>query len=249
MTNAVYTLIVRALSGIVSERAAETMLRAALREQGFSAEGVTASEMQRVLSGPLLIRLCGLLPPPRARAELQRLAGQLQTHYPKAPTLFAGPPVADWDEGATGLGGPNTGLVGTGWEDTPDLNADDFEFDDPEYGGAPTERHYALGSAAGQEALIRDLARMQGVQGVMVCSAGGEVLRERALQGGAKLGGVIAATALLFQKRHLRLMAADLGGRTVCMRPLGAYCVAVIAGPGVNTGRLLAELSQVREAV
>ena len=59
---------------------------------------------------------------------------------------------------------------------------------------------------------------------------------------------MVAAAALLFRQRSLRLLAADLGGRTVCMRPLGAYCVAVVAGAGVNTGRLLAELGQVRAA-
>lgn len=243
MTNAVYSLTLRALSGIVSERAAQTLLRAALREQGLTPEGVGAQEMQRVLSGPLLTRLSGVLPPARARSELRSVAGQLQAQYPKAPTLFPAGPAAAWDEdtGATHWGdGPA--------EDAPDLSADDFEFDDPDYLTAPTERLYTLDSAAGQEALIQDLARMPGVQGVLVCRPSGEVLRERALAGGANLGGVIAATALLFQKRSLRLMSADMGGRTVCMRPLGGYCVAVVAGPGVNIGRLLAELGQIREA-
>ncbi|WP_103130946.1 roadblock/LC7 domain-containing protein [Deinococcus aerius] len=238
MTNAVYTLIVRALSGIVSERAAETLLRAALREQGLTPEGVSAGEMQRVLSGPLLTRLSAVLPEARARAELRTLSGQLQRQYPKAPTLFPGAPVAAWDE-----------EVGTTAWDTPaELSADDFEFDDPEYTAAPTQRRYTLDSAAGQEALIQDLGRMPGVQGVLVCRASGEVLRQRAVASATTLGSVIAATALLFQKRGLNLMSADMGGRTVCMRPLGGYCVAVVAGPQVNIGRLLAELGQIREA-
>ncbi|WP_034386349.1 roadblock/LC7 domain-containing protein [Deinococcus sp. YIM 77859] len=218
MTNAVYTLIVRALSGIVSERAAETLLRAALREAGLTPEGVTAGEMTRVLSGPLLVRLTGVLPEARARAEVQALTRQLQA----APVPAEEDPLA--------------------------LSADDFEFDDPEYAAAPPERRYALGSAAGQDALIQDLGRIQGVQGVMVCRANGEVLRQRALTGAANLGSVIAATALLFQKRALRLMAADMGTQTVCMRPVGEYCVAVVASSQVNIGRLLAELGQIREA-
>lgn len=232
MTNAVYTLIVRALSGIVSERAAETLLRAALREAGLTPEDVSAGEMQRVLSGPLLARLAGVLPQERARAELQALARQLQRHDPKAPTLLEDTSVADWNG-----------------EDPLALSADDFEFDDPEYVATPPERRYALGSAEGQDALIRDLGRIQGVQGVMVCRSSGEVLRQRALTGTANLGSVIAATALLFQKRALSLMAADMGTQTVCMRPVGGYCVAVVAGPQVNIGRLLAELGQIREAV
>ncbi|SMB95881.1 roadblock/LC7 domain-containing protein [Deinococcus hopiensis] len=227
-TNAVYSLIVRALSGIVSERAAETMLRAALGEQGLTPEGVNAQDMQRVLSGPLLARVSNVLPPARARSELRGLAARLQAQYPKAPTLFLEPAAA--------------------WEDPGDLSADDFEFDDPEYTSVPTERRYALGSPDGQQALIQDLGRIQGVQGILVCRANGEVLREKALSGVGNLGSVIAATAMLFQKRALTLMSADMGQQTVCMRPVGSYCVAVVAGPGVNIGRLLSELQQIREA-
>lgn len=243
MTNAVYTLIVRALSGIVSERAAETLLRAALREQGLTPENVNAAEMQGVLFGPLLTRLSGVLPPQRARAELQQLSGRLQTQYPKAPTLFAGAPIAAWDAGETRLDWPDA--LGS---DALEFSADDFEFDDPTYAAASGPRRYALDSAAGQQALIQDLGRLPGVQGILVCRSSGEVLCERALSGGANLSGVIAATALLFQKRALNLMSADMGGQTVCMRPLGAYCVAVVAGPQVNIGRLLAELGQLQEA-
>lgn len=250
MTNSVYSLIVRALSGIVSERAADTMLRAALREQGLTPDRVGAPEMQRVLSGPLLRSLSGVLPEARARTELRALSQGLARQYPRAPTLFPTNPVAAWDEpGDTdpGVAGPGGGGAAADLT-VEDLGADDFEFDDPDYTAPLAARGYALGDPAGQEALIRDLARMPGVQGVLVCRSSGEVLRERALPGAANLGGVIAATALLFQKRALRLMSADLGGRTVCMRPLGGYCVAVVAGPQVNIGRLLAELQQIREA-
>lgn len=244
MTNAVYSMIVRALAGSVSERAAETMLRAALREQNLTSEGVSALEMQRVLSGPLLNRLSVVLPQARARAELRALASRLEVQYPKAPTLFSETiPVATWDEGAIMT---NTG---THWQEPYDLNADDFEFDDPDYTGPVGVRLYALGSTSGQDDVILDFARMQGVMGVMVCRSTGEVLRVRALRDAAGLSGVVAATALLFQKRALTLMSADLGGQTVCMRPLGQYCVAVVAGPQVNVGRLLAELGQIQVAL
>ena len=250
MTNAVYSMIVRALAGSVSERAAETMLRAALREQNLTSEGVSALEMQGVLSGPLLNRLSVVLPQARARAELRALASKLEVQYPKAPTLFSETiPVATWDEGAAMT---NTG---THWQEPQELqeshgfDADDFEFDDPDYTGPVGVRAYDLGSTSGQDDVILDFARMQGVMGVMVCRSTGEVLRVRALRDAAGLSGVVAASALLFQKRALTLMSADLGGQTVCMRPLGQYCVAVVAGPQVNVGRLLAELSQVQVAL
>lgn len=240
MTNVVYSMVVRALSGVVSERAAETMLQSILRDQNLNSQTVTAEDMQKVLSGPLLARLSMVLPAARARQELLALARQLEVQYPKAPTLFTeNVPFAAWEESAD--------ATGTGWGDVS-LGADDFEFEDPEYTLTTSSRAYQLESALGQEELLQDLARLAGVQGVMVCRASGEVLRVRAIRDAAGLGGVVAATALLFQRRALRLMSAELGGQTVCMRPLGAYCVAVVAGAGSNVGRLLVELQHLKVA-
>lgn len=238
MTNAVYTMIARALSGVVSERAAETMLRAALREQNVQPDTVTAEEMQKVLSGSLLTRLSSAMPAGRAHQELQRLSAQLASQYPKAPTLFEQlEPYAAWDE--------TPEVTQGGWVDL-NLSADDFEFDDPEYTSGLTTRSYQLENSQEQEDLILELARLNGVQGIMICRSSGEILSMRALQDASRLSGAVAATAMLFQKQGLSLMAAELGGQTVCVRPLGAYCVAVVAGPQVNVGRLLVELQQVQ---
>lgn len=237
MTNAVYTMTVRALSGVVSERAAETMLRAVLREQNLLPETVSAQEMQRVLSGPLLARLGAVMPAARARKELLSLSAQMEAQYPKAPTLFTqNVPQATWDDSAD-----DTEM----WDDLG-LGADDFEFDDPEYASGPSGRQYDLSSTLDQDNLIQTLARLNGVQGVMVCRANGEVLRVRAVREATGLAGVVAASAMLFQKRALRLLSADLGGQTVCVCPLGEYCVAVIASSQANVGRLLVELKQVQ---
>ncbi|MDO4245640.1 MAG: roadblock/LC7 domain-containing protein [Deinococcus sp.] len=129
-----------------------------------------------------------------------------------------------------------------------DFGDDDFEFDDPEYAAPLQGRQYALARSEEQDALIRDLGRMQGVLGVVVTRANGEILKVRALRDASRLGSVIAATAMLLRQSGLKLLSADLGGQTVCMRPLGEHCVAVIAGPQVNVGRLLAELQQIGEA-
>lgn len=241
MTNSVYNLIAQALTGSVSERAAETMLQAALKESGLSPEDITPEEMQRVLSGALRTRLSAVLPANRAKAELKALAKELEKNYPKAPTLFTDVgSFASWDDTLISPMSP--------WNDAPDLTADDFEFDDPEFSAGLSTRSFKLSEERGQEELIQHLGRMQGVQGVMVSRSTGEVLRVKAMRDAKGLSAVIAATAMLFQKRNLKLMSADLGGLTVCMRPLGPYCVAVIAGPQVNIGRLLAELQQIGEA-
>lgn len=241
MTNSVYNMIAQALSASVSARAAETMLQAALKEKGLSPDTVTAPEMQDVLSGPLMMRLSAAIPPARARAELLLLSRSLAEQYPKAPTLFTDVgSFASWDDTTISPINP--------MHDAPDLTADDFEFDDPEFSSGLSERTFALGEASGQEALIQHLGRMQGVQGVMVSRANGEVLRVKAMRDAKGLSAVIAATAMLFQKRKLSLMSVDLVTQTVCMRPIGSYCVAVVAGPHVNIGRLLAELQQVGDA-
>lgn len=131
-------------------------------------------------------------------------------------------------------------------QQNPDFSEDDFEFDDPEFGGTLAERSFDLSGAGGQEQLIQHLGRMQGVQSVLISRATGEVIREKAMRDSKGLSSVVAATAMLFQKRGLKLMSADLGGQTICMRPLpGGYCVAVVAGQQVNIGRLLAEMQQV----
>ena len=298
MPNDVYTMSLQALARSVSERGADALLKAALRERDLSPDEVTAAQMQLVLTGPLVHRLSTILSPEQARAELGALAARLEHEFPRTPTLFTdvgsfspwdegstvneSSAVSDWDHagdlrgaaggssggrkngqpsGASPLGASSLGARPLGASPvraspvragTPEGNdfegdefgADDFEFDDPEYAAAPSTRHYALSGEAGQDALIRDLGRMQGVLGVMVTRENGEVLRVGALRDVTQLGSVIAATGLLLRQRGLKLLAADLGQQTVCMRPLGNYSVAVIAGPQVNVGRLLTELQQ-----
>lgn len=303
MPNDVYTMSLQALARSVSERGADALLKAALRERDLSPDEVTAAQMQLVLTGPLVHRLSTILSPEQARAELGALAARLEHEFPRTPTLFTdvgsfspwdegstvneSSAVSDWDHagdlrgaaggssggrkngqpsgasplGASSLGASSFGarplgaspvragpvradtLEGDDFEGD-EFGADDFEFDDPEYAAAPSTRHYALSGEAGQDALIRDLGRMQGVLGVMVTRENGEVLRVGALRDVTQLGSVIAATGLLLRQRGLKLLAADLGQQTVCMRPLGNYSVAVIAGPQVNVGRLLTELQQ-----
>lgn len=238
MTNPVYNLIAQALAGSISPRAAETMLQASLKEANLSADAVTPADMQDLLNGSLLTRLSAALPPNRAREEVMLISRQLERKYPKAPTLFTDVgSLAAWDDTLISPVNPA--------HDGSDLSEDDFEFDDPDFGGTLTQRHFDLSTEGGQDQLIQHLGRMQGVQSVMISSGSGQVLKFRAMRDPKGLSSVMAATAMLFQKRNLKLMSVDLGNQTVCMRPLGAYSVAVVAGSQVNIGRLLAELQQV----
>ncbi len=254
MSNSVFKLVADALAQVVSDRAADRMVRSALDDAAHTPDAVTAEDMQRVLVGPLLERLSAVMPEPRARAELRRLSEQLQHHYPKAPTLFpvvqaagvfaSGPA---WDTSALGLTAPPEAALGA---DDFEWDEDDFEFDDPEEAlrTAIPVRRYALDSTEGQEALLSDLARQRGVQGVVICDRQGRVLRSRLSRGAQQLGTVVAATALLLGERRWRVLSAELGEQTVCMRPLGGYFVALLATGSANLGRLIAELGALQEA-
>jgi hypothetical protein len=245
MPTPVYTLVVNALSRSVSERAADTMLRAALKDASVAPDSVTAQEMQTVLFGPLLRRLTSVLPPVQATRDLRTLSRQITEHHPKALTLFVDP------EGPLHWNSLNDQQAGDSSETAPVvLGADDFEYDDPDFSAFQGEaRQYDLSTGAGQEALLANLARQPGVQGVVICDQSGQVLLSRANKGEKALSSIVAATVMLFRHKSLSILCADLGQVKVCMRPLGAYCVAVLAGEQVNIGRVISELQQLREAV
>jgi hypothetical protein len=246
MPTPVYTQVVNALSRSVSERAADTMLRAALKDASVAPDSVTAQEMQTVLFGPLLRRLTSVLPPVQATRDLRTLSRQITEHHPRALTLFVDPEgPLNWnslnDQQVSDVGELNTPVV---------LGADDFEYDDPDFSAFQGEvRQYDLSTPAGQEALLANLARQPGVQGVVICDQNGQVLLSRANKGEKALSSIVAATVMLFRQKSLSILCADLGQVKVCMRPLGAYCVAVLAGEQVNIGRVISELQQLREAV
>lgn len=331
MQNAVYSVVSEALGRLVSARAADNMLRVALRDAQLRPETVTAQEMQRVLAGPLANRLTTIMSPERAKRELSSVARRLQEHDPKAPTLFPessdpapeaapapstlsgaetaeapsaapmpsvvlewnaealneptapaappvpAPPLLSWDDSAL-TGTPaqapapapqssafswddqsaGTALQSATWDasaldatlaSAAQLEADDFEFEDP---GAdlPDEvswREYDLRLVEQQDLLLSDLARFDGVQGVLLCDEGGQVLRSRMTRGAGQLGAVMAATAMMLRSRPWRIMWADLGGQTVYIRPLGRHYVALLAGSHSNLGRLTLELSTLKE--
>lgn len=283
MQNPVYSMVSEALARVVSERAADNMLRAALREASLVPEHVTAPEMQRVLVGPLQRRLSALMPPARARQELSALSMELQARYPKAPTLFEedlpARPVAvavtaaatattstSWDTTALefGLPAPSAPVPAAPTEpaaldafggnfeiELEDFDVDEFEFDDPDEGGARVTippRFYDLASAAGQDSLLSDLARFDGVQGVVLCDEQGRVVRSRISRGAEALGTVMAATARALGQRPWRILCADLGTQTVYVRPLGRHVVALLTASNTNVGRLIGELSVVKES-
>ena len=93
MPNPVFQLTARSLSKVVSGRAAETMLTAALHDLKLSPETVTARDMQRVLSGPLERRLSQVMPDNAAFEKLRALSRRLErAAWLPLPCLTKTPP-------------------------------------------------------------------------------------------------------------------------------------------------------------
>ncbi len=342
MPNPVFQLTARSLSKVVSGRAAETMLTAALHDLKLSPETVTARDMQRVLSGPLERRLSQVMPDNAAFEKLRALSRRLErqtlasstlfdkdaptviwdqdgdtqwaedefgeaalgtsestssgskatspqpfiiSDTPQPPRLAAAPPVTSYelygearlqpsvepgvhssappaappppptpkayDVSENNTNGPDQRVSEQPSDDwsADGFSAEDFEFSDPDYVHLQAaSKTYQLSTPQGQDALLYELARHAGVQTVVLCSTDGRVISVRAPQGAPQLGSVVAATALLFRQRDLKLLSADLGNATVCMRVVGGYCVALLARGSVNVGRLLSELQQIEVA-
>ena len=261
-----YQLASSALESTAQERgisvvALQQVLDRILQEQGLDAEQLSAEQLQ-VLLFPVLDRAyADLLEEDERRRMLRGLSEQLVAQELGAvfAPAAAAPALTDsaltdsalTDSALTDSAQADSVLAGPAQpaeegEEDWDFGEDEFEFEDPEYLAAPAARAYDLSQHADQNRLIADLGRVSGVQSVMVCRENGEVVQVRSLKDLSALGGVVAATVLLLRGRSLRLMSAQVGGTVVCVRPLGSYAVAVLAGPEVNVGRLLSELGQVQ---
>ncbi|PYE55696.1 roadblock/LC7 domain-containing protein [Deinococcus yavapaiensis] len=261
MSNFVYSMVSEALARVVSERAADHMLRAALHDSGLTPDDVTAEEMQRVIVGPLQQRLIAVMPPARASAELTLLASRLQASYPKAPTLFPEASGPVWDDATlqSASSAPmSSAPVEASATPTPatsddevdeefEFDLDDFLLDDPEDAGGG--KSYVLSHPSGQDELLSDLARFEGVVGVVVCDHTGKVVRSRVPRGSDTLARLVAHLPVITADRPTRLICADLGAHTVCVKTLDVHLVGVLASGSTNLGRLIVELSALKETV
>ena len=78
MANSVYLAVCDALSHIVSRRAAENIVRDALRTARTDPDAVTAREMQDMLKGQVFARLQQIIPVAQARGEIKNLLQKLE---------------------------------------------------------------------------------------------------------------------------------------------------------------------------
>jgi hypothetical protein len=88
MANSVYLAVCDALSHIVSRRAAENIVRDALRTIKSDPDAVTAREMQDMLKGQVFARLQQIIPVAQARGEIKTLLQKLEAlNASEKPTL------------------------------------------------------------------------------------------------------------------------------------------------------------------
>ena len=100
MANSVYNTVCDALSGIVSRRAAENIVREALTTAKTDPERVTAGEMQALLKSAVFARLQQIIPVAQAKGEIKLILTRLEKSFSAPQTPLLSPEVL---EGLTAL--------------------------------------------------------------------------------------------------------------------------------------------------
>ena len=95
MANSVYNTVCDALSGIVSRRAAENIVREALHSAKTDPDRVTAAEMQSLLKSAVFARLQQIIPVAQAKGEIKQILTRLEksfstTKTPLSPEVLEG---------------------------------------------------------------------------------------------------------------------------------------------------------------
>jgi hypothetical protein len=96
MANNVYNTVCEALSRIVSRRAAENIVREALRGAKTDPNRVTAEEMQTLLKSAVFARLQQIIPVAQAKGEIKLILNQLERSFQTAkPSAALSPEVLE----------------------------------------------------------------------------------------------------------------------------------------------------------
>jgi hypothetical protein len=95
MANSVYNTVCEALSRIVSRRAAENIVREALRGAKTDPNRVTAEEMQALLKSAVFARLQQIIPVAQAKGEIKLILNQLERSFQSKPSAALSPEVLE----------------------------------------------------------------------------------------------------------------------------------------------------------
>ena len=95
MANAVYNTVCDALSRIVSRRAAENIVKEALKSARTTPQRVTAKEMQALLKNVVFARLQQIIPVAQAKGEIKLILNQLEQSFEERPSPALSPEVLE----------------------------------------------------------------------------------------------------------------------------------------------------------
>ncbi|MBC7646934.1 MAG: hypothetical protein H7095_07455 [Pseudopedobacter sp.] len=96
MANLVYNMVCDAFADLISRRAAENLVKEALRDIGSNPDRVTALEMQELLRKGIFKRLQKIIPVVKAKGEIKRLLRNLEKTL--AQPVTGAEDSEDWDE-------------------------------------------------------------------------------------------------------------------------------------------------------
>lgn len=96
MANLVYNMVCDAFADLISRRAAENLVKEALRDIGSNPDRVTALEMQELLRKGIFKRLQKIIPVVQAKGEIKRLLRNLEKTL--AQPVTGAEDSEDWDE-------------------------------------------------------------------------------------------------------------------------------------------------------
>jgi hypothetical protein len=96
MANLVYNMVCDAFADLISRRAAENLVKEALRDIGSNPDRVTALEMQELLRKGIFKRLQKIIPVMKAKGEIKRLLRNLEKTLAQPSSAIEDS--EDWDE-------------------------------------------------------------------------------------------------------------------------------------------------------
>lgn len=255
MANDIYRFTLDGLTSLVSPRAAERLLKQALRRAGQRPDSVGAEAMREILLGPLRRELGRSLPGEAVERRLQQLGRQLLRHYAPTPTPAPTPapaPAATPVARALTPARERTATPAAVLEPAPppperaaDLAAE------PPAGSAKSDspRASAPADPARLEAAALRFAQLEQVRLVAVLSRRGEVRFSRG--GGLELEALSRIASLgwtlLGRQGQLRAVYLAQPAGQLFLFPLDDALLAVVGHPEINVGLVFATLSTLKE--
>lgn len=273
MPNEVYEMTHKALSALVSHRAATRVLNEALAASGADADTVTVRAMRRLLAGRVRRELSSTLPSPGLTRSLKHIADDLYRLQPSHTTRVEMIPPEEAASTERLLGAsaaspaPQAGRVGaapravatavagpaTKPQPLPIANHAGFVQRPPAHtpeAAEPAQLHAPLElTEAVMMAAVQHFGELEPVEQVVVVR-GPDVLLERG--SGApteRLPNLVRSTRhLLARAGRLKLYALERAAGMLFVFPVGDGAVVVLTKPNVNIGAVLAARAALEEA-